>query len=253
MDKLGAMKKLGAIGSTKAEHVPVFEPDRDERWESAIELTPEILFSLEEKYGDQPEWMKISGYREGRHAVGHRKRAELLLNLSGHDYWFPLSPKVYENFVGKIVNEDRGQGLRYLQRYIRQYREYKDRWPSKRYVKRNRMDRDSFMGEGIDPSQVGLSQEVIDFILDAHQDGRWSIADIAKEASITRAHVESVLALAGMQDHPIADADVATTADKHKSLKAMRVMAQGRERQRSIRLTGMKPRSPKVRFTPNSF
>ena len=247
------MKKLGALGSAKAEHAPVFEPDREERWESALELTPEVFFSLEEKYGDQPEWMRISGYREGRHERGHRKRAEMLLNLSGRDYWFPLSPHVYEKFVDKIVTEDRGSGLRYLQRYIRQYREYKDRWPSKRYVKRNRLDRDSFMGEGIDPSQVGLSREMIEFILDAHQGGHWSIDKIAKEAGISRNHVESVLVLAGMQDHQIADGDVATSADKYKSLKTLRTMNQGRERQRSIRLTGMKPRSQKVRFTPNSL
>lgn len=258
------------MGESSTLQDPCFVPALAEIQEGAEELTPELFESLEEKYGDRPEWMKITGYREGRDPVGHRRRGELLLNLSGKDYWFPVSPRVYENFVSKIVSEDRGSGLRYLQYYIRRYRTYKERWPSKRYVRVNRVFRNSFLPESVTTAQVGLPQEVIDFILDARGDGA-SVEDIATTAHVSRNQVESVLNAQGFERKPITDelirrladgemeADDAVESlsvgigDAHKSRKTLRVMAKDPERRvKSIRLAGQKPRSGTVRITPTS-
>jgi hypothetical protein len=249
---------------------PCFTSSQEELRETAEELTPELFESLSEKYGDKPEWMKVTGYREGRDPVGHRRRGEVMLNLSGKDYWFPVSPKIYETFVTKIVTENRGAGLRYLQQYIRRYRTYKERWPSKRYVRVNRIYRDSFFPESVTPSQVGLSQPLIDAIIEATEAG-WSAQAIADELRLSRNQVESVLACQGFSKRSITDelirrlADgeveageavesLATTAgDQHKSKKALRVMDQGRESTKPIRLARQKPRSGTVRITPTSI
>lgn len=240
--------------------------------EAAEELTSELFEALEEKYGDDPEWMRITGYREGRDPVGHRRRGELMLNLTGRNYWFPVSPHVYERFVEKIVTEDRGTGLRYLQRYIRQYRTYKERWPSKRYVRVNRIHKGSFFPESVTPAQVGLPQEIIDAILEAISDG-WSPKDIASQLRLSLTQVESVLNARGAEQREISDelirkiadgevqADEAigaltafTPSSRHRSQSALRAVTKGgRERQRSVRLAGQKPRSGTVRITPTSI
>jgi len=92
------------------------------------------LQDLIEKMGDKPAWMKIKSYREDG------RRAELILKLGAKkkEYWFPLSPTIYEKFRDKISNS-RYEGLTYLQDYIRRYRGYLGRWPSKRYVERNKI------------------------------------------------------------------------------------------------------------------
>ncbi len=105
-----------------------------------------------EKMGDRPAWMKIKKYRaEGR-------RAELVLSLRKKDYWFPVSPSVYERFRGKI-SESRLDGLRYLQRYIRQYRGYAGKWPSKRYERLNKISDTLLESESISGSIMRLFQE----------------------------------------------------------------------------------------------
>lgn len=103
------------------------------------------LAYLIEKYGDQPEWLRISGYREDYDPKRRRRIGELMLSLRGKDYWFPVTPRVYENFVMKAVRENRGKALRYLQLYIRAYRDYNGRWPNRRYVAKNRLRRGSFL------------------------------------------------------------------------------------------------------------
>ena len=78
-------------------------------------------YELLEKLGDHPQWMKISAYREEWDSVSHRPKSEMMLNLTGKDYWFPTTRKVYERFLVKSITESRGVGFRYLQRYIRRW------------------------------------------------------------------------------------------------------------------------------------
>lgn len=98
---------------------------------------------LLEAMGDRPAWMKIKNYKaEGR-------KAELILGLGKKkkSYWFPVTPNVYSQFKEKIL-DSRLVGLRYLQAYIRRYRGYLERWPSKRYVKANQLSK-SLLQESI--------------------------------------------------------------------------------------------------------
>lgn len=94
------------------------------------------LQDLIEKMGDKPAWMKIKSYRE----EGRRSELVLKLGAKKKEYWFPLSPAIYEKFRDKI-SDSRYEGLTYLQDYIRRYRGYLGRWPSKRYVERNKIKR----------------------------------------------------------------------------------------------------------------
>lgn len=105
--------------------------------------------------GDRPAWMKIKKYKaEGR-------RAELILSLGKkgkRDYWFPVSPSIYENFKTKI-QESRASGLLYLQNYIRRYRDYAGKWPSKKYVEKNKLSSGNTFMEGIANEILRLFQE----------------------------------------------------------------------------------------------
>jgi hypothetical protein len=268
---VGKLRNLKSLKPLKEASIKVFDADPVDVWENAEELTPEVFTELEEKYGDRPEWMRITGYREGRHERTHRRRSELLLNLRGKNYWFPLAPKVYERFIGKIINENRGVGLRYLQKYIRQYRTYKERWPSKRYVRQQRLSKGSFLPESqIQPSQVGLPEDVIEAILTASEQGM-SVTDIAHGIGISRNHVESVLGLHALTQHSITDgllraladgdltveaaiSDVANAAERHRSKTTLSKLRSGSpERMKSIRFPGMKRRSRSMKVTPTSI
>lgn len=90
---------------------------------------------IQEAIGDGPEWMRIVDYVQDK--KGHK--AELILELgeSKRQYWFPLTPQVYRRFTYKI-SESRLKGLKYLQSYIRRYRDYSG-WPSRSYVAENRI------------------------------------------------------------------------------------------------------------------
>lgn len=117
--------------------------------------------NLLEKMGDRPAWMKIRKYRE------EGRRSELVLGLNKRDYWFPLSPRVYETFQAKI-KKSRLEGLTYLQDYIRRYRGYAGRWPSRRYVEQNKLSGKSFVesiaqailtkfDEGVAPEDIAVA------------------------------------------------------------------------------------------------
>lgn len=139
---------------------------------------------IQEKMGDRPAWMRIKDYRaEGR-------RAELVLSLGKKkkDYWFPVSPTVYERFRGKI-QESRLAGLRYLQAYIRQYRGYAGYWPSKRYVERNKL-RKASLQESLAATAIKLFSEHV------------SIADISKQTLLPVEIVTKLLQVSGKLTNP---------------------------------------------------
>lgn len=98
-----------------------------------------------EAIGDTPDWMRIKSYRE------EGRRAELILKLGAEkrkNYWFPVSPNIFEKFKDKIQSS-RYEGLTYLQEYIRRYRGYLGRWPSRRYVERNKLSAKNTLTESI--------------------------------------------------------------------------------------------------------
>lgn len=111
------------------------------------------LQDLTEKMGDRPAWMKIKSYRE------EGRRAELVLGLGKKkkNYWFPISPAIYEKFRGKI-SSSRYEGLTYLQDYIRRYRGYLGRWPSRRYVERNKIAK-SLLTESVGQTVLRMFSE----------------------------------------------------------------------------------------------
>lgn len=90
---------------------------------------------LEEAIGDNPEWMNIHSYTQDK--KGHKGELILELGESKKKYWFPVTPQVYRRFTYKI-SESRLKGLKYLQSYIRRYRDYSG-WPSSTYVSENRI------------------------------------------------------------------------------------------------------------------
>lgn len=110
---------------------------------------------LAEAIGDSPDWMRIKSYRE------EGRRAELVLKLGAKkrkNYWFPVSPNVFERFKDKIQSS-RYEGLTYLQEYIRRYRGYLGRWPSKRYVERNKLSSKNTLVEGVGQSILKMFNE----------------------------------------------------------------------------------------------
>lgn len=84
-------------------------------------LTESQQKTLDEVLGDKPEWLRIKSYRT---AILRPKKAELVLELRGKNYWFPVSKRVFEKFLDLASSINRGVGLRFLQRYIREKREY---------------------------------------------------------------------------------------------------------------------------------
>ena len=131
--------------------------------------------------GDKPAWMKIKAYKaEGR-------KAELILSLGKKkkDYWFPVTPNVYERFQD-FIGRSRYWGLRYLQAYIRTYREYAEVWPSKRYTKKNRLKKNSLLSESALASTV----------LRMFEEGQ-SISAIASQTMLPESLVERFLQVSG--------------------------------------------------------
>lgn len=102
-------------------------------------------YLLVERLGDKPEWLRIREYREAYDKKRRRVMGEIMLELRGRPYWFPVTPSVYERFVDLAWTGDRGLALKYLQAYIRTYRNYNERWPDRRYVRSNKLSRNSFM------------------------------------------------------------------------------------------------------------
>jgi hypothetical protein len=255
------------------------------------ELTPELFEALEEKYGDKPDWLRIAAYKEAYDPVSHRTKSEIMLKLTGKDYWFPLSPAVYDKFLEKILHENRGKGLRYLQNYIRTYKTYKERWPSKRYVRANKLPVGrSLMDETLGgkdrqrerklnlnfadyAERLGLSEDAVEAIYSLHMEGVKS-SQIALSLGVTVPHIESALTLIrGFEPGDINDslikavADgvvsveeavsrVSTTMASTNSKKALRALRRGdptHTTMKSMRVRGMAPRSPSINITPQSF
>lgn len=86
-----------------------------------------------EKLFDKPEWLKIHSFQ----VAG--PYGELVLKLQGKSYWFPVTSKAYNKFTDLAIREDRGSGLRYLQRYIRRYKGYNGHNWGPKYYRDNRM------------------------------------------------------------------------------------------------------------------
>lgn len=88
-----------------------------------------------EALGDSPEWMRIHSYVQDKR--GHKSELILELGERRKKYWFPMTPQVYRRFSYKI-GESRLKGLKYLQAYIRRYRDYSG-WGPASYVEKNRI------------------------------------------------------------------------------------------------------------------
>jgi Mor family transcriptional regulator len=91
---------------------------------------------LSEGMGDSPNWMEIHGTSQDH----KNNRSEIVLKLGegtkAKTYWFPATPRVVRKFRS-LVQESRSKGLKYLQGYIRRYREYSG-W-TKLYAENNRI------------------------------------------------------------------------------------------------------------------
>jgi hypothetical protein len=106
---------------------------------SVVETVSADPYALLESLGDKPEWLKVKSYREGYDPRRKRRISEVMLTLRGKDYWFPTSPKIYESFVSRASSGTRGSALKYLQKYIRRYRDYQERWPDQDYTDKNKV------------------------------------------------------------------------------------------------------------------
>lgn len=108
---------------------------------------------LNEVLGDKPEWLRVRSYRT---ALFKPSKAELVLELRGKNYWFPVSKKVFTRFMEMAQEINRGVGLRYLQRYIRERRQYHGIM-TKRYYNLNKIPKlwpkRQVMGSKVDMSR----------------------------------------------------------------------------------------------------
>ncbi len=198
---------------------------------------------LSEKLGDRPEWMRIRAYREGRGPSG-RRRSELMLQLRQRSYWFPLTPRVYENFRARI-GKSRSKGLKYLQSYIRRYRQYKERWPSKRYVRVNRLVSGGFYNESELASRTGLSTALVEEIVRLAGEGRGSVEIVSLLVGVSLPQVESVLNLLHQEVGAISDGLLARLAAGESSVEeAVSALARSSERTSGKRLLGLLGREP---------
>lgn len=178
-----SLSKLSPVG-TKLK--AVFETE-----DTAYELLESIVDRIiREKLGDSPQWLKITAYREAGH------RAEVLINLRGRDYWFPVSRSVYENFISKAMTTSRGAGLVYLKNYIREHRKYRERWPDAVYTRRTKLKKGSFLDE-TSMSQLGISEDVVKKICKLSERGH-SPREISKILKVSYPQVESALNMNNM-------------------------------------------------------
>lgn len=181
-----------------------------------VQYSPRELYealldsSINEKLGDYPKWLKIKAYKEERTKNG--VKSEMLLNIRGKDYWFPLTPKVYDKFLERSISESRGSGLIYLRNYIKEHRDYKDRWPDELYYSKNRISQTvrenkfshlpaPFNDLDVIASNVGLDPYIVDSIAEMRKKN-FLIKDIATQLRITSGQVESVLVF---MDEPLVD------------------------------------------------
>lgn len=100
-----------------------------------------LFGDLEERIGKGRAWLKIKTLKV---MPGNRdQKAEMVLSLRGKDYWFPLSKRVFEKFKSIARTVSRGAGLKYLQKYIRAHRGYREVWfgkvPANSYYWKNRV------------------------------------------------------------------------------------------------------------------
>jgi hypothetical protein len=174
----------------------------DNHYSDPRELYEALLdSSINEKLGDYPKWLKIKAYQEEKTPDG--VKSEMLLNIRGRDYWFPLTPDIYNKFLERSISESRGSGLIFLRNYIKENRGYKGRWPDEIYYSKNRISntvKESAFSHLPEPfntveaiaSNVGLDPFIVDSIVEM-KEKNYLIKDIASTLGLSVLQVESVL------------------------------------------------------------
>lgn len=105
-------------------------------WPASVEG---LSSPLDEVLFQRPEWLRIPYYRRDKY---DRSRAEAIVQIRNKrgrfkSYWFPVTHRVMEKFLGLALYDSRGSALQYLREYVRKHRRYAGHWPDLSYSNDN--------------------------------------------------------------------------------------------------------------------